>query len=166
MAAHTQLSVEEYLRASFDGPDPDYAGGEIVERHLGGIPHSMAQGNLAGVLHGLAQKLSLHVCPELHLRLGPRRIRVADIAVFRGERPTEEIPSTPPFIAIEILSPDDRFAEVLAKFEDYRQWGVEHCWFVDPRNRKIYVYSAGLSEVPAFVIPELALEIPADEIFR
>ena len=80
------------------------------------------------------------------MRVGEKRYRVADIAVFVGE-PAEDVPTSPPLVAIEILSPDDRFGEVLAKLEEYRAWGVAHVWFVDPISRRIYVYTAGLREV-------------------
>ena len=166
MAAQTQISVEEYLRTSFDGPDREYVDGEIVERNVGDYRHSKAQRRLVTLFDRLADNLPLHPLPELRVKLAPKRYRVIDLAVFSGDEPTEDVPSSPPLIAIEILSPDDRFADVLEKFEDYRKWGVPHCWFVDPRSRKIYVYSAGLSEVPAFRIPEFDVEIPATEIFR
>ena len=33
MASKTLVPVEEYLKMSFDGPEPEYLDGEIVERH-------------------------------------------------------------------------------------------------------------------------------------
>ena len=165
MAAHTQISVEEYLRTSFDGTDREYLDGEIVERGMPIKAHSKAQARLIARFGMLEEKLSLCCLPNLHLRVGERRYRVADIAVFSGE-PAEEVPSSPPLVTIEILSPDDRFAEVLAKLAEYRAWGVPHVWFVDPLNRRIYVYTVGLSEVPAFRLPEYDVEIAAPEIFR
>jgi Uma2 family endonuclease len=164
MAAHTQISVEEYLRTSFEGPDREYLDGVIVERVMPNKPHSRAQARLIVRLAALEEKFSLWCLPEIRVRVGERRYRVVDVAVFSGE--PEEVPSTPPLIAIEIVSSDDRFADVLAKLEEYRTWGVAHVWFVDPMNRRLYVYSAGLSEVPAFRLPEYGVEIPAAEIFR
>lgn len=165
MAAHTQISVEEYLRTSFDGTDQEYLDGETVERGMPNKPHSKAQARLIGWVLGLDEKLSLCCLPELRMRVGEKRYRVVDIAVFSGE-PVEDVPSSPPLVAIEILSPDDRFGEVLAKLEEYRTWGVAHVWFVDSMSHKIYVYTAGLSEVPAFRLPEYGVEIAAHEIFR
>ncbi len=165
MAAHTQISVEEYLRTSFDGPDREYLDGEIVERGLPNLPHSKAQKRLILWFVGMEETLSLHCFPNLRLRISERRYRVADLAVFQGE-PAEDVPSSPPLVAIEILSPDDRFAGVLAKLEEYRTWGVAHVWFVDPISRKLYVYTAGLSETSAFRLPEHGVELAASEIFR
>jgi len=164
MAAHTQISVEEYLRTSFEDSDCEYLDGEIVERGMPNLPHSRAQKRLMAWFLGMEQNLSLHCFADLRLRVTARRYRIADLAVFQGE-PNEDIPSTPPFVAIEILSPDDRFAGVLAKLAEYRAWGVAHVWFVDPISVKLYVYSAGLSEVSAFQLPEYGVEIAASAIF-
>ena len=121
MAAHAQISVEEYLRTSYDGPDREYLDGEIVERGMPNLRHSKAQKRLMMWFIGMEEKLSLHCFAELRLRIRERRYRVVDLAVFQGE-PAEDVPSPPPLVAIEILSPDDRFAEVLSKLEEYRAW--------------------------------------------
>jgi len=166
MATHTQMSAEEYLTTRFAGPDPEYLDGQILERQLPDIPHSRAQRRLSALFDNLGKKLPLHAFPELHLRLGPRHYRIADLAIFDHE-PPERIPSTPPLVAIEILSPDDTFREIQDKFEEYRLWGVPHLWFVDPGPRKIYVYSEkGLQEVPVFAISELGVEITAAAIWE
>ena len=165
MAAQTQISVEEYLRTSFDGPDCEYLDGEIVERGMPNLPHSKAQKRLMTWFVGMEEKLSLHCFADLRLRIRERRYRVVDLAVFKGE-PAEDVPSSPPLVAIEILSPDDRFAGVLTKLEEYGAWGVAHVWFVDPISRKLYVYTAGLSETSAFRLPEYGVEMAASEVFR
>jgi Uma2 family endonuclease len=165
MAAHTQISVEEYLRTSFDGPEPEYLDGEIVERGMPHLPHSNAQRRLMVWFAGMEEKLSLQCFPDLRLRVGERRYRVADLAVFEG-RPKEDVPSSPPLVIVEILSPDDRFAEILTKLEEYRVWGVTHVWFVNPISCKLYVYSAGLSEVATLWLPEYDVQIDASEVFR
>ena len=97
-----------------------------------------------------------------HVPLGGSK---AAEVVFKGE-PAEDVPSSPPLVAIEILSPDDRFAGVLTKLEEYGAWGVAHVWFVDPISRKLYVYTAGLSETSAFRLPEYGVEMAASEVFR
>jgi len=167
MAATAQISPEEYLRSSFEGPAPEYLDGELVERHLGDYSHGRAQCRLGALFEDLGKTLPLHAATELHLRIAPGRFRVADLAVFEGQEPSDRIPSTPPLIAIEILSPDDRFQEILDKLEEYRRWGVPHIWFVDPWQRKIYVYGDyGLQGVSAFSIPEHHVEIPAAKIWE
>lgn len=66
----------------------------------------------------------------------------------------KRVPDDPPFIVMEIVSPDDRLSEVLAKLDEYLAWGVPHIWLVDPQNGTFAVYGAsGLRRVPHFDIP-------------
>lgn len=166
MAAQAQISVEEYLRTTFD-PDCEYVDGRIVERHVGERLHSRAERRLMALFETLSGRLPLFPYPALRMRVATTRYRIPDLAVFAGDDPTEQVPSRPPLIVIEVLSPDDRHSEIMEKLEDYRLWGVPHMWFVDPWRRKIHVYDAGsLREVPAFQIPEYNVEIPAGKIFE
>ena len=101
------------------------------------------------------------------MRVTCTRYRVADIAVYAGDEPTQDFPSQPPFIGIEIVSPEDRFYYLLEKFREYRNWGVQHIWLVDPWRRSIHVYDpTGLREVSVFQIPEYSVEITPAQIFR
>jgi len=104
MAAKALVAVEQYLQMSFEGPDCEFVDGEIVERNAGENPHSKAQLRLILLLSGLAAWSPLHIRPELRLRLAPERYRIPDIAVFAGEEPAEDVPSTPPLVTIEIVS--------------------------------------------------------------
>jgi len=47
MSTRALVPVEEYLRMSFEGPDPEYLDGELVERNLGDDSHSSTQARLA-----------------------------------------------------------------------------------------------------------------------
>lgn len=160
MATKIQVPVEEYLATSFEDGDREYLDGQIVERNVGDMSHSEVQARLIAILYSLVEKSALYPRPELRLRTGTQRYRVADIAVFKDSKPTERIPSSPPHIVIEIVSPDDRFTEIVEKLDEYRRWGSPHIWLVDPNSRKLSVYgAAGLFEVPAFELPEFNLRV-------
>lgn len=165
MAAGVQVSVEEYLTTSYS-PDRDYVEGEVRERNLGEYPHSKVQSNLILLLGRSALPHGLYPAPELRLQVGPARFRVADLAVFAGEEPSENVPSQPPLAVAEILSREDRWVDVLEKLEDYRRRGVRHIWLADPWLRRLFTSTAGgLQNVEAFEIPELGLRLVAGEIF-
>jgi Uma2 family endonuclease len=166
MGAKTVISVEEYLRTSYPGLDREYREGEVLERTMPDFLHSYTQGLLAGFLVALRGALKLVVCPELRVKLGPSRYLIPDIAVFHPSRPEQLVPDTPPFIVIEVLSPDDRMSEVLNKLEEYRQWGVPHIWLVDPHAKRMYAFDGALTGVPALRIPDLALEVNPTDIFE
>jgi Uma2 family endonuclease len=166
MSTKALVPVEEYLRMSFEGPDPEYLDGEFVERNLGGEKHSSTQANLIGILQSLRKKHRIHVRPEIHMRLAPTRIRVADLAVFL-EKPADEIPSSPPHVAAEVVSPGDRFQEILEKLKEYRAWGIRHIWLLDPASQSFSVYDdSGLREVPALELPEFDLTIQKSDVFE
>ena len=167
MVSKTLAPVEEYLGRSFDGPEPEYLDGEVIERHLGTIPHSEAQERMLEFFRSLKQSFKLFGYPEMSLRLSPSRYRIADVAVFSGGRPAgKKYPTDPPEFVIEIVSEDDRFVEILEKLAEYHAWGVKHAWLVDPWTRKFFVYDAsGLHEVPAFELPEYNAKIPIAEFF-
>lgn len=164
MSTRALVPVEEYLRMSFDGPDPEYLDGQFLERHLGGDPHSSTQAKLA-IYFGIHLD-RLRIRTEIHMRLAPTRIRIADFAVFL-EKPAEQIPASPPHIVVEIVSPGDRYTEIHEKLEEYRRWGIRHIWLLDPASRNFSVYDdAGLREVAVLEIPEFELTIQKTDVFE
>ena len=75
------------------------------------------------------------------------------------------MPSTPPFLVIEIISPDDRISEVRKKLQEYLDAGVLHVWLIDPRLQRLYICKDGLHEVPSYSIPELSLTVGPVDLF-
>lgn len=162
MTTKTLMDVEEYLRTSFEGADCEYLDGEVVERNMGELPHANVQGKLLYLLMQAASSLGIQVFPEIQIQIHPRRYRVADIAVWRAGNIGERIPTVPPFLAVEILSPEDRMVRMQAKIQDYLSIGVEWIWLIDPQEKQALVYSqknptGALSDV-------LRTENPAIEI--
>jgi len=166
MAVGTALSVEQYLATSFPDLDKEYRDGELVERSLPDELHSTTQALLIGFFLALQKTLSLFVRPELRLKIGPRLYLIPDVSVFHPTRARERYPDTPPLIAIEILSMDDKLKDVREKLETYRQWGVPHVWLVDPYSRRMYTCDAGLMEVPALQVPELGVTLTPTDIYE
>jgi Uma2 family endonuclease len=99
------------------------------------------------------------------MKIRSQRFVIPDLAVFWPEEPVG-VPETPPLAAIEILSPDDRLAEVPDKLEEYKTWGVAHVWLVDPYSRRMYVCEAGLLEMQSLKISELGVELAGADIFE
>jgi Uma2 family endonuclease len=164
MGARTVIPVEEYLQTSFPDLDREYWDGEVLERTLPDYLHGKVQMLLAMFFGLLRKKLSLHPCTETRMRLGTGLILIPDVAVFHGPEPSL-LPDTPPLIAIEILSPDDRMSAVREKLDQYKKWGVSHAWLVDPHSRRLYTCDAGLAEVPSLLVPELGVELTPHDIF-
>ena len=167
MASKTLVPVEEYLKMSFEGAEPEYVDGEIVGRRLGSTPHFKAQGRMLEFFRPLRQSHSLYGYSEVTLKISPTRYRVADVAVFAGDIPTEKkYPTEPPEFVVEIVSEDDRYVEIKAKLAEYHAWGVRHVWLADPWTRTLSVHdNNGFHEVSAFELPEYGVTISGAEVF-
>ncbi len=165
MPTKTLLSEEEYLAMSFDDWTPEYVDGELVERALPNNSHSKTQQQFSLSLGKLGERLPIYTRPELRLRVAPRKYRIADVVVYAHEEPAEELPAQVPLVVIEIVSPDDKYAELMKKLEEYRAWGVPHVWLADPALRRLCVYrDGGLVPVTVLELPEFGVQIPAEEI--
>jgi Uma2 family endonuclease len=123
MGIKAALPVAEYLRTSFPDLDKEYRDGELVERSLPDYLHSKTQGFLIALFVALRKTFPVFVCPELRVQVRPGLIRISDVSVYYPNEPQERVPATPPFVAIEVLSPDDRMANVQNKLDEYRTWG-------------------------------------------
>jgi Uma2 family endonuclease len=165
MGAKTGLSVEEYLRTSFPDLDREYRDGELVERSLPDYLHGKTQLLLAAFFAALRKRLSIFPCTETRMKIRAGRYAIPDLAVFWPEEPPL-VPETPPLVAIEILSLDDRLTEVRDKLEEYKAWGVAHVWLVDPHSRRMYTCETGLVEARSLKISELGVEITGADIFE
>ena len=165
MATKTLISKDEYLRTSFEDPEPDYVEGEVVERPVPNYLHGRAQARLSQAFKQWEDNEQLFVASEIRLRVAADRFRVADFALFTSEQ-TELIPADPPYAVVEIVSPDDLYEEIMNRLADYDQAGVEFVFVADPPVRRLSRYHRGdLFTVAALELPGYQAVIPVDSIF-
>jgi Uma2 family endonuclease len=147
MSSPARLITAEEL---FNYPDPGRY--ELVQ----GVPRVSEP---PGGLHGrLATKLTARL-DEHVTRLGlgtvlveagyvlgrrPDTVRGPDISFVSTARLSpDQIPeqfiSGPPDLAVEILSPGDRWSEIEEKISDYLLAGARLVWVVDPARRRVMV---------------------------
>jgi Uma2 family endonuclease len=165
MGTRAGISEQEYLHTSFEGLDCEYRDGEIVERGLPDNPHSKTQANLLVFFGFLRNRFPVFLRPELRMKVRPGRYMIPDVAVYWPEEPVIAVPDTPPLIAIEIRSPEERLPRIKQKLDEYRNWGVRHVWLVDPHARRLYTYDGDLVETATFGVPELGVQLTAQDIF-
>lgn len=140
VSARDAISIEEYLRTVYR-PDCDYVDGEVIARNVGEFDHSTVQGVLMHRLFECAAKLRIRVLPELRMRVSTTRFRIPDICVMLKSQAAEPVLTRPPFLCIEVVSPDDRMSRVIERVKEYLAFGVNYVWVVDPGNRTAHSYT-------------------------
>jgi len=167
MGTRTLTSVEEYLQSSFE-VDCDYVDGELQERNLGEKDHGKLQFQLMMWFHARRKTLGTYAFQEQRLRVSPTRYRVPDVCVYIGREPEKQVFDVPPFLSVEVLSPEDRFSRLRQRLDDYSRFGVPHIWVVDPFERRAYTYLRGdLQEVKDGILrtQDPVIEVPLKDIF-
>ena len=165
MGVETLISVEEYLHTSYD-PDVEYVDGVLVERNVGDYLHSLVQSNIIFALR--SKYPNIKAVPELRGKVNPTRYRLPDVTVLLSA-PRTKVLLEAAFIAIEILSEDDRMSLVIEKLKEYAAIGTPHIWVFDPRVRLMFTFqSNSLREVEGDTIAtdEPRLELTRAEVFQ
>ena len=135
MSAATLLSIEEYLNTSFH-PDREYIDGEVIERNVGRKRHGFAQMEIGAWFIQRRSALRLQPISEIRTRISSVRVRIPDVVLAELPLPDEEIFTTPPYLCIEIMSPDDTMASMQDRIDDYIAFGISKIWVIDPwKNR-------------------------------
>jgi len=167
MATRTLISVEEYLETSYR-PDRDYVDGEVVERNLGTRDHGWLQAAITAYFFSRRRQWNITVITELRIHVKPTRFRIPDVCVILGDT-DEQIPTKPPFLCIEVLSPKDRMKRVQERITDFLEMGVPYVWVLNPETRQAYAAmpSEGFREIKTGVLKteNPVFEVPLNEIF-
>jgi Uma2 family endonuclease len=159
--ALTSVPVEEYLRTTYH-PDREYVDGQLVERNVGEHYHSLMQGLITTALNVRRRERRFRVFPEQRVRMNDEpRYRIPDICVVRLPYRVTPI-LVQPDLVIEIVSPDDRPSDLLAKVGEYLRAGIPHIWVVDPYKRSVVEADAGGIREVRNLVAETELTGPVD----
>jgi Uma2 family endonuclease len=144
------VTAEQYLHTSFEH-DAEFVEGRIVERPLPTWEHSDMQGFLIEVLRPMGRRLGFYAVPEQRVRLRSDRFRIPDVCVV-SQKPSgpvgRGIVTLPPYLCVEILSPEDTAVETLEKVREYLGFGVSWVWVIDPVSLAGQVHGpAGITAV-------------------
>ena len=142
------LTAEDVERISLPGKQVELIRGRLVVREPPGTHHGAIAANLAYHLsafvrrHGSGQVFAQDT--GFKIASDPDTVRAPDVAFVGRERVsvirTQGYAALSPDLLAEILSPDDRPAEVLAKVADWLAAGTRIVWVVDPERREVRVY--------------------------
>lgn len=167
MAAATQIAIEEYLKTSYR-PDREYIDGEVRERNLGERDHSDLLGMIYAYFLDREEQYDLHPFLDWRTQVASTRFRVPDACLVRGAYPSDSILHNPPLIIIEVLSPEDSFADMADRVRDYRNFGVANIWIVDPVRRKAWAVVDGRNEEAEGLVlrtTDGSIVFPLSEVF-
>ena len=166
MPAGTLISEEEYLRSTFE-PDAEYVNGKVVERHLGELPHAWLQSLFVACCLRHRRQWNITAAVELRIRIGPGVYRIPDVCIYEGEL-TERVPSRPPLLWVEILSPEDRLLAVNRKVRELLAAGCPYVWVIDPETLESELHGPGQAARPVedrvLRLPGTSIEIPLERL--
>lgn len=153
MVATTPLSVAEFEAEAREGLWELINGKLFAVAPAGGVS-SLTTARINGHVSSYLTKhpIGHAYSPDTGFILFPGRdtVRSPDFAFVSHAR-LPEIPETfiplAPDLAVEVLSPSDRWADTLAKVAMYLQAGVLLVWVIDPANRTATIFQQ--EELPA-----------------
>ena len=148
------MTAEELLRLALPNKRTELVRGVLVVREPAGYQHGDVAMRLAAAIftHVQARGLGRVFAAETGFTLArkPDTVRAPDVAFISTARlpdpPPRGFAELAPDLAVEVLSPDDRPGEVLAKVADWLNAGARLVWVVDPVRVLARVYRADGSE--------------------
>jgi Uma2 family endonuclease len=178
ITAIKSITIEEFLQLPETKPASEFINAEIIQKPIPQGEHSQLQIDLCETINQIAkpQKIA-KAFPELRCVFGGLAI-IPDITVFRWERiprlPSGRIANrfeTYPNWVIEILSPDQKYKQVLAKLLHCAEYGTELGWLLDPEDESTLVVDSdrrvrelkNSDHLP--VLAGILLELNVQEVF-
>ena len=142
------LTAADVERISLPGKLVELVRGRLVVREPPGTRHGAIAANLAFLLSDHVRRRGLGTVfaqdTGFKIAADPDTVRAPDVAFVareRGDRiPARGYAELAPDLLAEILSPDDRPGEVLAKVADWLAAGTQLAWLVDPERSEVRVY--------------------------
>jgi len=142
------LTAQDVERISLPGKVTELIRGQLVVREPPGTWHGVIAANLTYYLSDFVRRHGLGIVfaqdTGFKIASRPDTVRAPDVA-FLGQDRADRIPvrgyaEVAPDLLAEILSAEDRPAEVLAKVADWLAAGTKLVWLLDPERHEARVY--------------------------
>ena len=142
------LTAEDVERISLPGKQVELIRGRLVVRELPGTWHGAIAATLTCFVGDFVRRHGLGIVfaqdTGFKIASDPDTVRAPDVAFVARDRADRisrrGYAELAPDLLAEILSPDDRPAEVLAKVADWLGAGTRLVWVVDPERSEVCVY--------------------------
>ena len=148
-----KMTEEEFLRLPDDGRKYELVDGEAKEVPAG-VKHDTLVANIILLFGPFAKKVGSLAASSAGFRMVTGNIRSPDVSLILRERlPEGELPEGfmdgAPDLAIEVISPNEDWAELGRKLGEYFMSGAKEVWLVDPDKMTVTVYKS-LTDVQVF----------------
>src|SRR3989442_6825985 len=142
------MTAEELLQTNIPTKCTELVRGRLIVREPPGGRHGLVAMTLAIRLGNYVERMEAGklFAAETGFTLfrGPDTVRAPDIAFVRRERLPDPIPigfpELAPDLVVEVLSPNDRPGETLAKVGDWLEAGARLVWLIEPERPITRVY--------------------------
>jgi len=142
------MTAEELERLSLPGKSTELVRGRLVVREPPGTRHGAVAANLCYFVTEFVRRNQLGAVfaqdTGFKLESNPDTVRAPDVAYLAQERTGYVKPrgyaEVAPDLVAEIVSPDDRPGEVLAKVAAWLEAGTKLVWVIDPQRVEGRVY--------------------------
>jgi Uma2 family endonuclease len=167
MSVAAEKLTRERFRVAYAHRKPYYEllNGEAVQKSSPTRLHSILQ----FVLSVMLKELGFKSRPELTLAIDESWEPTPDVCGVVGAE-EDPYPTQAVAVAIEVLSPDDRFTRIIQKCRKYAEWGVQDILVYDPVGREAWHWDAGAGDLvrikKSYRFRSLPVELVQDEVFR
>jgi Uma2 family endonuclease len=148
-ATETKLmTAEEFMAADLGDGRFELVRGQVHELPPGTPEHGLVCGNVCFALESFGRQsgfgYSLIYSAVLTERAADT-VRGPDVCFYSHARwPRAQVgnslPPVPPDVAVEVVSPGNRFAKIMTKVGEYLEAGVAIVWVVYPKRRQVVIY--------------------------
>src|SRR5918999_195811 len=144
------ISATDVERLSLPGKQVELIRGQLVVREPPGTRHGAIAAKLTYYVSAFVYRHELGAVfaqdTGFKIARDPDTVRGPDVAFVARERvdriPRRGYAELAPDLVAEILSPDDRPADVLAKVADWLAAGTKLVWLIDPQRMTVHIYRA------------------------
>jgi Uma2 family endonuclease len=141
----TEYTVEEFMALPDDGTRYELIEGELIEMPGPSVTHGRIIIRTCDYLRAYLKENKIgEVLTGTACKLSPKTAPVPDAAFIVNERLMNIDPDTAfpgaPDIAIEVMSPSDKWSDVTTKVQRYLAAGARLVWVIDPFDRCVISY--------------------------
>jgi len=150
MATTSRMTLEEFLKLPETKPYSEFVDGEVIQKPMPTLEHGIVQSLLSLVIGTFLRAHPIGIGgSEVRCIIGPQgreASRLPDYMVVLWERLRGRRGPGPfhgaPDLAVEVMSPDDRWVDVMAKVELYLMYGARLVWVINPEARTVMVFDS------------------------